>query len=151
MHIPSNLAPGALQKIIPLKVIRSESFPDTHEEDTLWQGAKVAIHSWLDHVETSLTPEISTKAGNGLCYQHENIRYLTGIPDATFISLLMETLLKEANLAVSPMAHGQRQRTGMQHVMTINYGLDEINMGPGNILDDQRILPTGGVCLKKHI
>lgn len=154
MHIPPTLAPDHFQKLVPVKVTRSESFPKTHTENATWQGCDVAIHAWLDHVETELAPEVVTQAGTGLCYKHNNVRLLTGVPNPTFLTLLMETMVREARLDVTLMAKGQRQRTGADHVMTLNYGLDALDDGPDNLLADSLSepgkLPTGGVRLSKR-
>ncbi len=112
MHLPGNLAPGPLQALMPLKIIRSESFPERHFETGFWEAQEVATKIWLDHTQSDNAPIVSTLEGIGLLYRHENYWLVTGVPDQSFRQKLTTTICKVASLKVKNLPEGLRLRTG---------------------------------------
>jgi beta-galactosidase len=100
--IPPNLAPGPLQDIMPLKVVRAESL----------RGSPV---QWIDHVESGLAQELP-----GL-YRHGALRYLAHYPDASELDRIVALLAAEAELNAMELPEGLRISRIGELVFAFNY------------------------------
>ena len=100
--IPPNLAPGPLQEILPLKVVRVESL----------RGSPV---QWFDHVETELAEELP-----GL-YRHGPLRYLAHYPAAAELDRIVALLAGEAGLCAMTLPEGLRISRIGELVFAFNY------------------------------
>lgn len=154
LTIPQNLAPGQLQTLFPLKVTFSESFPDFHRVDGVFEGAKVAGHAWLDHVETTLDPLVVSDEG-GLLYRKDNLFYLTTLPDDAFLETLLNVLMQEAGIECAPLPPDLRLRRNEDVTFLFNYGPNAVETpqhlrpAKGDYLIGDRILPPAGVAAWK--
>lgn len=124
LTIPDELAPGALQKLLALKVCHSESFPADHRENGAFAGAPAAGRIWLDHVETELAPLAATGSGAGLLYRQGDVLLLTTVPDHAFIAALFHALLSERRISIAPTPPDLRIRRTADAVFAFNYGPD---------------------------
>jgi beta-galactosidase len=122
--IPANLPPGALQKLIPLKVVRVESLRPGLTE----KAGEAGVGRWLDHVETALDPEWATDGGRGICYRDGHIRYLTTCPDAALFAEILGRIAREAGLEPSPLPESLRLRRHGNLVFAFNYGSATANI-----------------------
>lgn len=154
LTIPDNLAPGPLQSLLPLKVIRSESFPDFYKVKGVYNDAPIEGRAWLDHVETDLKP-LATSEEGGLLYRHDNIFYLTTVPEQLFLAGLLMTLAQEAGIATVFLPPDLRRRRRGDTEFVFNYGPEE-NIIPENVAEKdvdfvlgERRLPAAGVAAWK--
>ncbi|MEO1152016.1 MAG: beta-galactosidase [Pseudomonadota bacterium] len=147
MQIPAGLGFLALSSILPLTVVRAESFPAFHEETAEFGQTPVRVTGWLDHIDTALAPRVMSDAGHPLYVSEGRAHYVAGIPDAAFLDCLMTDCLEKAGIAVQRQTGGQRQRTVGSHHYTVNYGPSAITLATDNMLASGREVPVGGVGL----
>ncbi|MCG8440776.1 MAG: beta-galactosidase [Caulobacterales bacterium] len=153
LHVPEELPPGPLQAFIPLKVARSETLPASHAEEGAFEGAPVAAHSWLDHVETELPPLAATRDGRGLLYRKGRFWFLTCTPDPAFRERVCAALLREAGLSASRLAKDVRVRRAGDQVYAFNYGPEQVSLAalagedPAAFVIGEADLPPGGVAV----
>ena len=112
--IPPNLAPGPLQDIMPLKVVRVESL----------RGSPV---QWIDHVESGLAQELP-----GL-YRHGSLRYLAHYPDASELDRIVALLAAEAGLNAIQLPEGLRISRIGELVFAFNYSASAMELPDGII------------------
>lgn len=104
--IPSELPPGALQALLPIRITRVESLRDGLIE----RGHDFTVKRWLEHVETSLQPERSLDDGRGVLFRHGYHRYLAGVLDVSALQKIFSGMAREAGLAACPLPEGLRLR-----------------------------------------
>ncbi|MEO0982104.1 MAG: beta-galactosidase [Pseudomonadota bacterium] len=151
--IPETLPPGPLQDLLPLKVVRSESFPRDHRERGAFDGVPVAGQWWLDHVETDLEPLAATEAGRGLLYEASGVHYFTTAPEPAFLTRLLRRVVAEIGLDVVDLPEGVRlrRRGGLRYAF--NYGAkaavlpDGVAAPDADLLVGERTLPPAGVAI----
>jgi beta-galactosidase len=143
LAIPETLAPGPLQAIMPIKVVRVESLRDGWVE----AGDGFEIRRWLEHVETALPPEVSLKDGRGIVYRQGGVRYVAGWPDAALLEQLISRMAQESDVAVTPLPEGVRIRRAGEHGFAFNYGTTAATLpnDPGRrfVLGGADIEPAG--------
>ena len=143
--IPDNLAPGPLQQYLPLKVTHVETFPMSHKIKGDFNGAPIGGRSWLDHVETALTPLMEGDEG-GLCYRKDNFFYLTTLPDAVFLGALILILTQEKGIEASLLPSDLRVRRHGNITFLFNYGPETTKI-PDGIAPDNNDFVLGGSTL----
>jgi beta-galactosidase len=148
--IPDSLAPGALQSVMPLKVVRVESFRGGF---TL-EGDGFAVSRWFEHVETTLVPEIALHEGRGVCFQNGPFRYLAAWPDDAVLVRLFSAMANEAGLGTTQLAADLRLRRAGELIFAFNYGPEPFNLAdivPGadafEFVIGEPILPAAGVAV----
>jgi beta-galactosidase len=115
--IPSNLAPGPLQKLIPIKVTRVESLRD----DLVEAGDEWAVHHWIEHVESDLSPILTTKSGRAVLFTSGRFTYLAGWPDEALLARVLRPLVEAASLEITDLPDGVRIRRAGAHRFEFNY------------------------------
>lgn len=121
-HTPDTLAPGVLQDILPLRVVRAESFRPGWSEAVSGSDYHGNIERWLEQVESNLAPEAHLADGRGVVYAYGQRRYLAGWPDQTLCELLLAHMAREAGLAPQHLPDGLRIRRRANHVFAFNFG-----------------------------
>jgi beta-galactosidase len=143
--IPPTLAPGELQTLLPLRVVRVESL----REGLLEQGDGFAIHHWLEQVETSLAAEEVLADGRGVLFKSGACRYLAGWPDARLLRRLLTHMATEAGLDTVELPEGLRLRRTRQYTFAFNYANHENAIPDGEAKQYQlggAMLPPAGVA-----
>lgn len=125
MQTPRDLAPGPLQSLLALKIVRSESFPDFHHEAGAMDSANVYGKVWLDHVETHLNPIAVTNGGAGLCFRDDRFWLLTTCPQEEFLLKLFANVLEAAGLSADLLPAGIRLRQASGANFAFNYDAEE--------------------------
>ncbi len=123
-QIPNGLPPGDLREALPITIPRVESL----REGLFEQGDGFAISRWLEHVESSLEPEITLEQGRGIVYRHGAVRYLAAWPDTALLARLMENMAQEAKLAVHSLPSDLRIRRAGDVTFAFNYGTEPIDL-----------------------
>lgn len=148
--IPRELAPGPLQHYLPIKVVRVESLRPG------WRagGAGFSIRDWLEHVETTLTPELCLDDGHGVLYRQGNLRYLCAGPDERLLGGILQSLAAEAGLEPVLLPPDLRIRRAGGRCFAFNYGpsalsLDGLDLAgsthDGHFLIGSADLPPAGL------
>ena len=141
--IPTNLPPGALQSLIPIKVVRVELLRDGLFE----QGKGFAVNRWLEHVETELSPEDVLQNGRGVVFSNGRVRYLAAWPDAALLDKILRRAALEASLETTDLcAQGLRIRRAGDLCFAFNYGtmpetLESVSNGPF-VLGSPKLAPA---------
>ncbi len=149
--IPPQLAPGPLQRLIPILIERVESLRPGHcERGTLASGAHFAVAQWLEHAQTALAPEVALDSGQGVVWRQDRLRYLGCWPDAALADHLVAVMAAEAGLDVRPLADGVRIRRHGGLAFAFNYA-PQPNAAPAPegaaFLLGDRMMPPGGVAI----
>ncbi|MEM9899396.1 MAG: hypothetical protein AAF742_08470, partial [Pseudomonadota bacterium] len=124
---PEDLAPGALQQLIPLKVAYSESLPATHAVNGRFDGTAVDGHAWLDRVETNLNP-LAEAHDVGLLYNNMNVSYFTTVPSPTFQTLVLEKICSAKGIKTARLPEDLRLRRTLDASFLVNYGPEPVQM-----------------------
>ncbi|MEO9462412.1 MAG: beta-galactosidase [Marinomonas sp.] len=132
--IPSNLAPGVLQEILPLKVTRSESLrPGLVHDGEGWEIAR-----WLDHIESDAAAELTAADGAVACWKSGNVHYLATWPKGAVLDEVVARALAETSLKTHDLPEGLRIRRDSKHLYVFNYSA-EIRDIPKSISGDPMI------------
>jgi beta-galactosidase len=122
--IPDNLAPGSLQSVMPLRVVRVESLRDGLVEP----GDGFAVTRWFEHVETALTAEVTLADGRGIVFSKDNLRYLAAWPDEALLDQLVTHMATEAGVSKVALHRDIRIRRAGQLVFAFNYGTAAVGL-----------------------
>lgn len=115
--IPDALPPGALQALLPLKVVRVESLRNGVAE----AGEGFAVHRWLEHVEGDVAAEWTLEDGRGVVFADGRYRYLAAWPDQPLLRAILGRMAEEAGLSVVDLPDGLRIRSTADHIFAFNY------------------------------
>ncbi|MEP3050724.1 MAG: beta-galactosidase [Erythrobacter sp.] len=115
--IPSGLAPGVIQSLIPLKVSRVESLRSGIAE----VGDGFARARWREDIESDLAPEIFAKDGSGAVFKHAHARYCAIWPDRDLMNQLINSMALEAGIELIELPEGLRLRRTATHIFAFNY------------------------------
>lgn len=117
--IPSELPPGGLQALIPIKVVRVESLRDGVSEP----GKGFEVGRWLEHVETGLVAEEVLESGQGVVYTNGGVRYLAAWPDPRLLRRVLMRAAQDGALETIDLGkEGLRIRRAGDRCFAFNYG-----------------------------
>ena len=153
-QIPDNLAPGLLQQLIDLKVLRAESLRPGVVEPVAEQGT---FQCWSEHLDIgeSANVVLSTSADAPAYISAKQASYLAGWPDEQLLRHVIQNELKLAGLDILETGDDLRLRDRGDLRTIVNYApkqrdashligeSDEILVG-GNTLE-----PAGVTILRK--
>ena len=141
--IPDQLAPGALQAILPLTVARVESLRD----GASLAGDGFTVTRWFDHVETALSAEERLIDGRGVVFANGRCRYVATWPDADLLDRLVTRMAAEAGIAAAPLPEGVRVRHAGATGFAFNYGTAQqrapMPVGATSICSGSTLPPAG--------
>lgn len=153
LTIPDNLAPGALQAMLPLKVTRSESLPNTAPMPVRYKGATYSVRGWLDHIETLLLPHAVTNDGRGVLFRSGNVCFLAAEPAPDFLAALIHDLLGEAQIPTTHVPRDLRLRRTQDLVFAFNYGPEPVDLSKSIapesaafVIGGRAVPPAGVAC-----
>ncbi len=120
--IPDELAPGPLQRLLPLKVVRVESLRPAAGFAVQGEALNGTVHTWLEHIETDLPAELALPDGKGVLFSHGRFAYLGAWPDQSLLKALLARLASASGLETEALPDGVRQRTRGDLCFAFNYG-----------------------------
>ena len=142
--IPPNLAPGRLQDLVPLKVVRVETLRPDMPVPVAGAVAGAAV-LWREFVETDIEPLARFGDGEGAFYAAGRHHYLAGCPDAALLSAVMAHVLREAALEAVALPRGLRLQRRGALTFALNFGPDALEApapaGATFVLGGRRIAP----------
>lgn len=150
--IPPQLAPGPLQALIPLKVVRVESLRPGLEE----AGNGFTVRHWLETVETDLAPELSLRDGRPVSFRHGRCRYLAAWPDAALIENLLSAMTRDAGVRMFSLPPDLRTTRRGDLRFLFNHGPDPVSIPPcltseGSWLAGGEILTPAGFAVWREL
>ncbi|MEM9208050.1 MAG: beta-galactosidase [Pseudomonadota bacterium] len=141
--LPDDLPPGALQRLLPLKVTAVDSVRAGCDVPFRYHGRNHSARSWIETVSSALTPEVQTNDGRGVLFVAGNCHYLTAVTDLEFLIRLLERVCRSAGIPVCPVRDGLRLRRRGKLTFAFNYG-----PGEARLPSDARSLIVGEQSLK---
>jgi beta-galactosidase len=144
--IPTELAPGPLQRLLPAKVELVESLPPGVEH--LAEGWRIA--RWLEHLETEADPEFVARDGAVAAYRHGRVRYLAAWPENELALAVLRRAAEDAGLTLHTLPDGVRLRRAGTRTFAFNYAAEPRDLPEtieGELLLGERALPPAGVAV----
>ncbi len=142
--IPAELAPGALQQSLAVKITRVESL----RPGSFLAGEGFEMHHWFEHAQSTLEPEARLNDGRGAVYRDGPMRYVCGWPDSAFLGRLIERMADEAGVATMQLPADLRIRRAGGLCFAFNYGAELLHFAlagnPSYVLGGPDI-PAAGV------
>lgn len=153
-HIPSNLPPGFLQKVLPLKIVRVETLGPIPQESMFWKGRAYPVSRVKEWVETQLPGHGTFQDGRKAVVACRNFFYLAFWPDTQFLLDFLEDLAHQAGLSPVRLPKGVRLRRRGDLVFAFNYAPEEREIPVPDyvtFLLGKRVLPPHGVAVWREI
>ena len=142
LSISTQLPPGKLQSLIPVRVTRVESLPDFAIEST--RCATFEVHRWREKIDSTLQPQATFNDGWGCYYRHKNIHYLNGCLTDTSLQHFITARLEESGITTRKLADGLRIRRHKGLLFAFNFGPDTATLAvEGKLLTGQSTLAPG--------
>ncbi|MBL4674252.1 MAG: hypothetical protein JKX81_18475 [Arenicella sp.] len=85
-----------------------------------------AIRAWLETVKTIEVIVEQTGDGSAVLIGDQQLRYLTGWPDAEAMTGILGDLALEAELDIIKMSEGVRRRCTASHEFVFNYNAEPV-------------------------
>lgn len=147
--IPPELAPGHLQTLLPLKVVRVESL----RPGLTVAGDGFTIRRWIEDIEAAILPEIETADGRGVVFASGSARYLAAWPDEALLARIFAAMASEAGVPITHLPPDLRLRSAGGLRFAFNYGPDAIDLQTwlgecDVILGGTTVLPSGVTVLR---
>ncbi|WP_367276237.1 beta-galactosidase [uncultured Erythrobacter sp.] len=124
LTIPDNLAPGALEDLLDLKVTRVESL----RNNISYIGNGFSVSRWLEEVLTEQAPEFAINDGRGVVFVNGNLRYCAVWPDRSLLDLLVERIAGKVGLDLLTLPEGIRIRRSASHLFAFNYSAHAVDV-----------------------
>jgi beta-galactosidase len=142
MQIPSELPPGPLQKVLPLKVTAVESLPDFHCEPLECEHG--AITGWLEHVEADCEILARLQSGRGIWFRTGRFDYLAGCPDPKLMVHVLGALAQESALGAIELPAGLRISRRGAMGLAVNYAPEAVHL-------PEQLAPEGSLVLGERL
>jgi beta-galactosidase len=127
-QIPSNLPPGPLQELLPIRVLRTESLPDFEPIPVCWRGVSYQCRYWMEQIQTSATPWITAANGNAVAFTHEAFTYLATVPEQSLLDAMVEDIVSRTDLPTMLLPDGLRTRVHGNLRYFFNYGPTQVSL-----------------------
>jgi beta-galactosidase len=142
LQIPSDMPPGNLRRLMPVRVGRVESLRRGWSEP-----GDYAITRWLEHLESELEPRARTASGHGVWHQHGRVHYLSAWPDAALLNDVLREAAAKAGVETLDLPDGLRLRRRGNVRFAINYGPEAVDIESYLKGADGFDFLIGGPCL----
>ncbi|MDE1181008.1 beta-galactosidase [Paraburkholderia sp.] len=149
--IPSNLAPGALQTVLPLQVLEVESLRASLQPSTSINGVDgIAIH-WREHLRANGDAQVDAQFDDGwpAVIRQGTLRYVGAWLAHPLHRALLEQAALDAGLRVQALPEGLRTRRRGNVTFAFNFGptgVDAPSPADASFVLGARRLNTGDVC-----
>jgi beta-galactosidase len=124
LSIPSNLPPGPLAALLPLRVWRVESMRPNAVLELVYQGQPATARHWREFIDVPVEASVLSTYpdGGAAVIRHGHSIYLGSLFDAATTRAVMRDSARAAGLAVEMLDDGVRlaRRAGLTFVF--NYG-----------------------------
>jgi beta-galactosidase len=144
--VPEEGEPGRVQRLLPIRVTAV---------DGLTPGAEIGLRQhpgvvrcWLEELDTTLDPVVSTEDGRGVWYRQEQRHYLCGWPDTAALEAILRQIAGTAGLRTRRLEPGVRLRSRGNLLLAVNYtAVSRRFDGDGQLLLGGAELDPGGLAL----
>ncbi len=133
-RIPDGLAPGPLQRLLPLQVTRVESLPAVLEDRLTWRNHAFPVVVWRERIESRLLPEARFADGEGAVFRLGPASYLGFWPSTEFLLAYLAAECDATGLSTTDLGPHLRTRRRGALTFTFNRGPDAVRLGDGATL-----------------
>jgi beta-galactosidase len=130
--LPDNLAPGALQSLLPVRVVAVDSIREGSLHKATALGAEWEIRYWRERIDSPIEPIGQCDDGTGFWYRHQGHHYLNARLDAQQLAVVMQQICRESSIAVLPMPEGLRRRCRGNLVFLFNFSPEPVRWTEGH-------------------
>lgn len=122
--IPAQLPPGALQRVLPARVVEVESLRPSLRPSVRFEHVEGSASRWREHVEPGIETEVLARFDDGLpaLLRRERVTYLAGCFDRTVLHAVIANCVRGAGIETVPVSDGLRLRRRGALQFAINYG-----------------------------
>jgi beta-galactosidase len=147
LQIPSDLPPGPLASLIPLRVTRVESLAPAIRLEIEAAGQSFTSGMWREMVRTDLKPVARFVDGGGAWYKNDRFHYLTTWPHEKLWGWIMHEVAIDADLNPVALQEGVRTQRRGDVMFAINFA-PEVRRAPAPagadyVLGGPELLPAG--------
>lgn len=122
--LPTLLAPGPVQNIIPLRVLAVDSMRPGAQRFFSYAGQRHAISRWYESIESQSEPRIRCEDEDGLWYAVDNVHYINAHVPGKFLTAVMREMLSDSGLPSLTLPEGLRVRSRGPFTMAFNFSPD---------------------------
>ncbi|MFT4768539.1 MAG: beta-galactosidase [Glaciecola sp.] len=122
--LPTALAPGPIQTIIPLRVVAVDSMRRGAVRPFAYAGHTFEASRWHESVESTIEPRIRCDDGAGLWYSAGNNHYINAHVPSEFLTLVIQEILSAAEAPYKPLQEGLRVRRRGPLTFAFNFSAD---------------------------
>jgi beta-galactosidase len=149
--IPADLPPGALQAVLPFKVIEVDSLRPSLRPSTTFDGVQGIALLWREHIETSDGLDVLARFDDAwpAIVAANNVRYATAWFDAPLHRALLERAARDAGLDITALPPGVRVRRRGDVTFAFNFGEHSVDApapADAHFVLGERKLATADVC-----
>lgn len=119
LQIPSELPPGPLQQVLPIKVSRVAS---------LRPGLPDGQSRWMEEMEASSASETMLENGQDAVFKQNKIHYLSTWPSEELLDIVFRAMGTDAGLIMQSLPPGLRIRRHEGYIFAFNYGLSNCDL-----------------------
>lgn len=122
--IPSELPPGRLQTLLPVRVVQAESLRPTLRPAVRFDGVEGFAIRWRDHAEMEADVEVLARFDDGVPALVQRDRFAIAMAwfDRAMLRAVIARSVRESGLAAYALADGFRLRQRGRLQFAINYG-----------------------------
>lgn len=126
---PESLPPGAFQRLIPVKVVRSESLPDTEKlvasdgSGSTWQCTQ-----WRERIHSQIEPHARFTDGWGFHYIQDGVHYINAIPAQSDLVAIIGELLTESEIDARELGPFLRTQQIGPYRLAFNFGPEPVEL-----------------------
>jgi beta-galactosidase len=122
--IPEQLPPGALQRVLRLRVVEVESLRPSLRPSIRLQDVEGSALRWREHVEPGVGTEVIARFDDGLpaLLRCERVTYMAACFDRAVLHAAIADCTKRAGIDTTPVSDGLRLRRRGALRFAINYG-----------------------------
>ena len=149
--IPSDLPPGALQRVLPMQVLEVETLRSTLTPALSFGDQQGHATHWREHVRANDDTRVDAQFDDTwpAVLSHGKVRYVAAWLSHGLHRAVLEHAAKEAGIATQLLAEGLRTRRRGNLTFAFNFGAQQVQApAPVNAMFvlGQRQLATGDVC-----
>ena len=150
--IPASLAPGVLQRVLPMQVLEVESLRASLAPTTSIGATNGTAVHWREHVRANSDSVVETRFGDEwpAVIAKGRVRYVAGWLSHALHRALLEQVANTAGLLVTVLPEGVRIRRRGSLTFAFNFGAKTVSSpapeGSHFVLGTNR-LGTGDVCV----
>lgn len=109
-RLPKNLAPGAVQTLLPLRVEAVDSMRSGALRQIEAARFRGTVTRWYEQISSQLDARLSDDQNGGFWYQNGAYHYLNGYPDQALLVSILNQICDQAGLDVHKLDEGLRLR-----------------------------------------